>query len=60
MANAIIVGTSRKAQQARLDALEAEVAQIKVQLEAEREGRMEEEGTSRIEEFDSMQLEELL
>ena len=60
MANAIIVGTSRKAQQARLDALEAEVAQIKVQLEAEREGGMEEEGTSRIEEFDSMQLEELL
>ena len=46
MANAIIVGTSRKAQQARLDALEAEVAQIKVQLEAEREGGMEEEGTS--------------
>ena len=57
MANAIIGGTSR---QARLDALEAEVAQIKVQLEAEREGGMEEEGTSRIEEFDSMQLEELL
>ena len=49
---------TRKAQQARLGALEAEVAQIKAELQAEREGGMEAEATSRIEEFDSLQLEE--
>ena len=61
MTSPIIVGT-RKAQQARLGALEAEVAQIKAELQAEREGGkeggMEAEATSRIEEFDSLQLEE--
>ena len=61
MTSPIIVGT-RKARQARLGALGAEVAQIKAELQAEREGGkeggMEAEATSRIEEFDSLQLEE--
>lgn len=56
MTSPILVGSNRIKH--RLDVLEANMAEMRGELEAEREGRLQvDEGTSKIEEFDSLELQ---